>query len=276
MGRPMAERLLAAGHELTVYNRTAAKAQPLADQGAKMVTNAGEAVAASELTILMLKDAEATRSLLFGGGAPIDFSGRTLLQMGTIAPHESQALMEEIHKAGGQYLEAPVLGSRPQAKEGKLLVMVGATPEQFNRWEEVLRCFGPVPRLVGPVGHAAALKLALNQLIASQLTAFSLSLAMARRRGIDLEVFMDILRHSALYAPTFDSKLPSLLAREFSHPNFPVRLLLKDVDLALAEAKGLGLDPTSLEGVREVVRKAIEQGFGEHDYAGLYQVVDPA
>jgi 3-hydroxyisobutyrate dehydrogenase len=260
---------------LTIYNRTSSKTQYLADLGAKVAASPGEAIAASALTVLMLKDAEAIRGLLFSKGAGVDLSGRTLLQMGTIAPKESLALMEETRKAGGDYLEAPVLGSRPKAREGKLLVMVGATREQFERWVELLRSFGPNPRLVGEVGKAAALKLAFNQLIASQLAAFSLSLGMVARAGIDVGLFMELLRQSALYAPTFDSKLPTMLERKFAEPNFPARLLLKDLDLIRAEAQALGLRATTLEGVREVIEEMLAMGYGDHDYSVLYQAIDP-
>jgi len=275
MGRPMAERLLAAGHHLTVYNRTLEKAQPLADLGAEIATSPREAIVASDLTVLMLKDAEAIRSTLFSAGTRTDVSGRTLLQMSTIAPNESSVLMEDAQRSGGDYFEAPVLGSRPQAKEGKLLVMVGGTRAQFERWLEILRCFGPEPQLVGGVGKAAALKLAFNQLIASQFAAFALSLAMARREGIDLGLFMELLRQSALYAPTFDSKLSRLVERNFTDPNFPAKHLLKDVDLILTEAQALGLNAVVLQGVRSVLERTLELDYSDSDYSALYQAIDP-
>src|SRR5436305_13020846 len=128
--------------------------------------------------------------------------------------------------------------------------MVGGSAGRVERGGGRLRCLGPGARLVGPVGHAATLKLAMNQLIASLSAAFSLSLGMVRRKGIEVDLFMDILRKSAFFAPTFDRKLPQMLARDFSSPNFPAALLLKDLDLARAEAGSLGLDTTALDGVR--------------------------
>ncbi|HVG07405.1 MAG TPA: NAD(P)-dependent oxidoreductase [Thermoanaerobaculia bacterium] len=271
MGRPMAERLLGAGHEVTVYNRTREKAEALSASGASVAGSAQEAIAGGEAVFLMLKDAGAIRDLLFDG----DLGGRTVVQMSTIGPSESVALAEEVRQGGGDYLEAPVLGSTPQAKEGKLLVMVGGTPEQFGRWSEVLRAIGPEPIHVGPVGQAAALKLALNQLIAALSATFSLSLGMVRRQGIDVNLFMDILRKSTFHAPTFDRKLPGMLARDFSDPNFPAALMLKDLGLIHDNAADLGLDTTVLDGVRDVVRRAVERGLGGADYSALYEVVDP-
>lgn len=275
MGRPMAERVLAAGHELIVYNRTAEKAEPLARKGARLARSAGEAIAAGECAVFMVKDGSVVRELLSDEGYIPSLGGRTVIQMSTIAPVESVKLMQDVRGAAGDYLEAPVLGSVPQAEQGSLMVMVGGNAEQLARWGDLLRCFGPEPRLVGPVGHAAALKLAMNQLIGSLSTAFSLSLGMVRRKGIETELFMDILRKSAFYAPAFDRKLPQMLSRDFSLPNFPAELLLKDLDLARAEAGGLGLDTTALDGVREIVKKTVEEERGREDYAALYETIDP-
>lgn len=273
MGRPMAERLLAAGHHLTVFNRTAAKAEPLVARGARRAAGAAAALVAGEATILMLADGAAIRDLL-GGGLPA-LGGRTVIQMSTIAPRESLALADQVRGAGGEYLEAPVLGSIPQAREGRLLVMVGSTAAQLDRFGPLLACFGPQPRRIGEVGQAAALKLALNQIIAAESAALALAVGMVRRSGLGVEALMEILRPSAIYAPTFDAKLPRLLARDFSDPNFPTRLLLKDLDLISREAAGLGLDTAALDGVRTLARRAVERGLGDDDYSSIYQVIDP-
>lgn len=276
MGYPMAERVLAAGHELIVYNRTREKAEPLARKGARVAASSREAIEAGECTVFMVKDGSVVRELLSDEGYIPSLGGRTIIQMSTIGPAESVKLKEEVRGAAGDYLEAPVLGSVPQAEQGALLVMVGGNAGQLERWGDLLRCFGPEPRLVGQVGQAATLKLAMNQLIGSLSAAFSLSLGMTRRKGIETGVFMDILRQSAFFAPTFDRKLPQMLARDFSSPNFPAALLLKDLDLARAEAGALGLDTTVLDGVRDVVKKTVEADRGREDYAALYETIDPA
>jgi 3-hydroxyisobutyrate dehydrogenase len=98
---------------------------------------------------------------------------------------------------------------------------------------------------------------------------------MVRRDGLDIGQFMQILRSSSLYAPTFEQKLPRYFRRDFSAPNFPTRLLLKDVLLILDEGKAAGLETAALEGIREVVEKAISQGLGEADYSSIYEVIDP-
>ncbi len=277
MGGPMAERLLATGHGLIVYNRTREKTARLASLGAEVAAAPAEAVGAADLIILMLADAAAIAATVFSEeSASRRRPGATLIQMGTISPRQSLGFKDRWEMLGGEYLEAPVLGSIPQAKEGNLVVMVGSTKDQYERWLPVLERFSPGPLYVGAVGKASALKLALNQLIASLTAAFSFSLGLVRRNGLDVELFMKILRSSSLFAPTFDQKLPRYLRRDFSAPHFPTRHLLKDVNLILEEGRAAGLSTPALEGVRAVVEKAVARGLADADYSSVYEAVDPA
>ena len=275
MGSPMAARLLQAGYPLIAYNRTASKAKSLREAGAQIADSAHQALEDATCVIMMLADAGAIEQVLFKRHARGLLAGRTVIQMGTIGPRESLGIQDKVSAAGGDYLEAPVLGSIAPARSGDLIVMVGASLAQFNRWRELLACFGPEPHLVGPVGQAAALKLALNQLIASLMAAFSLSLGMVQRHDVPVETFMQVLKQSPLYANTFAKKLPKLMQRDFAEPNFPLRLLLKDVRLFLHEAGHLGLDPASLRGTERIIKTALRKGLGELDYAGIHNVISP-
>jgi 3-hydroxyisobutyrate dehydrogenase len=195
--------------------------------------------------------------------------------MGTIAPTDSRAIRDEVVAAGGDYLEAPVLGSIPEAKAGKLIVMVGGSTEQFQQWLELLQHLGSEPLLIGNIGAAAAVKLALNQLIASLTAAFGLSLSFLQHQDIDISLFMQILRDSALYAPTFDKKLQRMLNRNFSSPNFPTKHLMKDTDLFIAEANLASLNVSGIEGVRRILEIALDMGLAEDDYSSLYSAINP-
>jgi 3-hydroxyisobutyrate dehydrogenase len=275
IGRPMAERLIRAGHFLTVFNRTREKALPLADRGARVAATAVEACESSPVIILMVADGPAVRALLFpeGGGRP-GLSGRTVIQMSTIGSGESLALKADVEGAGGEYLEAPVLGGPPQAAQGQLVVLAGATPEQFGRWREIFQALSPAPILCGPVGAGALFKLALNHLIAAETAAFAYSLGLVLRGAIDPDQFMGVLRQSALYAPQFDKKLERMRGRDFDRPTFSEKHLLKDVKLAVEEGRRLELDTGAVEGIEGVVRRAVEAGYGEADYSVLYDVID--
>lgn len=273
MGLPMAERLVNEGFSLIAYNRTPEKLAPLRDLGATIAPSPQFLIQASTCIVLMLTNAAAIREVLLSAACRPELAGKTVIQMGTIAPSESRALQAEILAAGGDYLEAPVLGSIPEAQTGKLIVMVGATPAQFEQWQNILSCFGPTPRLIGPVGAAAAVKLALNQLIGSLTTAFATSLSFVQKQQADVDLFMEILRESALYAPTFDKKLQRMRDRNYENPNFPTKHLAKDMGLFLTEAQSLGLNPELVAAVQAILTKTLELGLADNDYSALFSAV---
>jgi 3-hydroxyisobutyrate dehydrogenase len=271
MGAPMAHRVLAAGHETTVYNRSVEKTEELRVAGATVGRTPAAVLERSEAVVVMVADGPAVRQVLLKNDSAEHLHGRTILQMSTISPLENQEIASEVTTRGGTYLEAPVLGSIPQASDGSLIVMVGCSEAEFDGALPLLHLFGPDPRHIGAVGAASALKLALNQLIASLTAAFSLSLAYVDRKGLDVELFMEILRSSALYAPTFDKKLQGMLERSFAKANFPARHLLKDVRLCRDEAGAVGLDTSALEAVEHIIASAIEQGHADSDYSALFE-----
>lgn len=276
MGMPMALTLQQCGHTVVAYNRSPEKLRPLAAQGVQIAETAAAVLQACDCTILMLADADAIAATLFAPETQPALAQHTVIQMGTIAPDQSRDLQARVAAAQGSYLEAPVLGSIPQAQDGSLIVMVGSTTEQFERWQPVLQALGNQVLAIGPVGAGAAVKLAMNQLIGSLTTAFALSLALVQREQIPVETFMEIVRNSALYAPTFDKKLDRMSDRNFSNPNFPTKHLLKDMKLFAQAAESAGLNPALADTVAEVVQQAIAQGLANEDYSALYAAVNPA
>lgn len=276
MGLPMAQRLLSAGFTVTAYNRTAAKLEPLRAAGATIAPTPDAVIQQSRCIVLMLTNAAAIRETVLSEAAKQALAGKTVIQMSTIAPAESREIGAEAIAAGGDYLEAPVLGSIPEAEAGKLIVMVGGTVEQLEHWASVLTCFGPEPTLIGPVGTAAAVKLALNQLIGSLTTAFAASLGFVLQQGVPVESFMEILRGSALYAPTFDKKLQRMLDRNYANPNFPTKHLHKDLDLFIQAAGAIGLETRSIEAIRSILASAIDRGLADADYSALFSALLPA
>ncbi|MCL7422073.1 MAG: NAD(P)-dependent oxidoreductase [Methylobacter sp.] len=266
MGNPMAGRLLDEGYPVRVWNRTRAKAEALSSQGATVADSPADAVTGSDIVFTMLSDAQAVETAL----ADVALSGKTLVQMSTIGPGENRRLAGQVNDAGGVYLEAPVLGSIPEARSGKLIIMAGGPEAAFAEVRPMLTCLGPEPRLIGSLGQASALKLALNQLIASLTVAFSTSLGFVEENGVDVDSFMEILRQSALYAPTFDKKLAKMQEHDYRNPNFPTEHLIKDIDLFKREARGL--DTTMLDVLLQLYRRA-QAGHGREDYSCVYDAV---
>lgn len=275
LGRAVAKRLHAVGYTVVAFNRTPTQALPLQTQGITVVHSADLAIRQTDCTLLLFTDAAAIRSVLFTPACSAALKGKTIFQMGTIGPNESLEIQREVEQCGGAYCEAPVLGSLAEAKAGTLFVMMGSTEEQFGAWSSLFRALSREPRYIGLVGKASALKLALNHLIAAEMSAFALSLGIVQRSGVSVETFMAILRESALYAPTFDKKLPRLLKRDYHRPNFSTRHLLKDVKLVCQAAAAHGLATDAVEGLPQILERAIKLGLGGLDYSALFDVVNP-
>ncbi len=276
MGQPMAARLMRGGHTVLAYNRTQSKTESLVAEGARLCSSPSELIEEADAVVTMLSDADTTARLLgLGAANGASFVGTTVIQMATIAPSESKQLMSAVARRGGDYFESPVLGSLPEAKSGNLILMVGATAEQFAKWRDVLSLLGPTPRLIGPVGAGACVKLAMNQLIAALTIAFSESLALVKKEQVDVDAFMAIARASALYAPTYDKKLARMLERDFANPNFPTKHLLKDVRLFMKAAAEAGINTDTLRAFERLLDQAAQQGFADSDYAAVYSSVNP-
>jgi 3-hydroxyisobutyrate dehydrogenase len=275
MGVPMVERLWVCGYPVIAGNRTAAKLEPLRSRSIPVFTKAAEVIAACDVMLTMVSDAAALHAVLGVEAVHAVLPGKTVIQMGTIAPQESQELAVMIQAAGGDYLESPVLGSIPQVRDGSLLLMVGATAAQFAQWRSLLTVFGPEPVHVGAVGTGAALKLAMNQLIGSLTAGFAASLGLVQREGIAVETFMDILRQSALYAPTFDKKLQRMCDRDFANPNFPTKHLGKDLRLFAQAAEAVGVNASVVAAIAQVTDLAADAGWADADYSAIAAAIDP-
>jgi len=244
LGTAIATRLLEQGLKVHVWNRDPSRIVSLVEKGATAIDDLGQAAKSNSILITVLRDGAATASVI---GTIGDLQSSTVIPMGTMGVEESRKLATQVADQGGQYLEAPVLGSKPQALNGSLLVMAGGEEHVFEEQRPLLSHLCQEPQLVGPVGSGAATKLALNQLIASLTHSFSLSLQLIQRAGVPVETFMAILRPSALYAPTFDKKLQRMLDHSYADPNFSTALLRKDLRLFLEEATTSGLQDQGVE-----------------------------
>lgn len=274
MGQAFVERYLSQGFTVRIFNRSQNNSKQLAENGVIVCTTADELISLSSTIILMVSDAEAINKLL-RLDLQKDLNGKIILQMATISPSQSKNIDEAVSSCGGRYLEAPVLGSIPEAKTGTLIIMAGGSKDVFEDALPALQVLGTAPRYIGETGSAAALKLAMNQLIASLTAGFSLSLGYAIKNGVDTDLFMDTVRESALYAKTYDKKLQKYLHRDFGTANFSTRHLLKDIRLFINDAKAAGLNTDALEGIERITSMTVENGLDLMDYSSIYQVICP-
>lgn len=273
MGAAIALRLHRQGIEVTGWNRSRERSAPLAAAGLPVADDPRDALFGAEVALLVLSDAPAIESVLFAPDVVPLLAGRVILQMGTIAPDESRRIAVRVAQQEGQYLEAPVLGSLPEAESGNLIVMAGGGEALFQRCVPLLRQLGKEVRHIGNVGQGAALKLAMNQLIAGLTATFSLSLGLVRAEGIEVDPFMALLRESALYAPTFDKKLSKYLGHDYAQANFPLKHLLKDVRLFRRVGEPLGIDTAMTDAIAAACERGIRAGRAEEDYSALYEAL---
>jgi 3-hydroxyisobutyrate dehydrogenase len=269
LGASIGHRLLEQGHSLKVWNRTPEKCQALLEAGGQAISSLSDGASDCDTVISVLRDGPASAAVLQQLG---ELEGSCVMGMGTMAIAESQALEQQIKAQHGTYLEAPVLGSRPEALKGSLLVMAGGSAELFERQRPILETLSAVPRLMGPVGSGMASKLALNQLIASLTHGFSLALRLVQAQGVGVEEFMEVLRPSAVYAPTYDKKLERMLDQHYDNPNFSTALLRKDLGLFLQASQQAGLDASGLQGILELLQQAQGDAIDGLDYCALHEL----
>ena len=267
LGAAIGHRLLEVGISLQVWNRDPDRCRSLIRSGALQCSSPADTLLDADTVITVLRDGPVTASVVQSLGP---LQGRTVIPMGTMGISESVSLAQQVNVQGGRYLEAPVLGSRPEAQKGTLLVMAGGDPEVFALHRPLLKHLGSDPLRMGDVGTGAAAKLALNQLIASLTHGYSLALRLVQASGLEVERFMEVLRPSALYAPTVDKKLERMLTEHYGDPNFSTSLLRKDLNLFLREADLAGVDASGLEGLARLLQRAEGTELDAGDYSSLH------
>ena len=267
LAEAIGRRLLEQGVTLKVWNRTAAKCEPLVEQGAVLIENLAGAAKGCHAVITVLRDGPVSAEVIAELG---DLDAVCCLPMGTMGISESRQLELQVRAQQGVYLEAPVLGSKPEARKGTLLVMAGGDVAVFEQQLPLLRLLSVDLKWMGPTGSASASKLALNQLIASLTHGYSLALRLVQASGLEVERFMEVLRPSALYAPTVDKKLDRMLSHDFSNPNFSTALLRKDLQLFVREAALSGVNAEALAGLVELLVRAEGTPLDAGDYSALH------
>ena len=267
LGAAIGHRLLEVGISLKVWNRDPDRCRSLVRSGALQCGSPADTLQHAEAVVTVLRDGPVTAEVVQSLGP---LQGRTVIPMGTMGISESVSLAQQVRTQGGRYLEAPVLGSRPEAQKGTLLVMAGGDPEVFALQRPLLQHLGSDPLRMGDVGTGAAAKLALNQLIASLTHGYSLALRLVQASGLEVERFMEVLRPSALYAPTVDKKLERMLTEHYGDPNFSTSLLRKDLNLFLREADLAGVDASGLEGLARLLQRSEGTELDAGDYSALH------
>jgi 3-hydroxyisobutyrate dehydrogenase-like beta-hydroxyacid dehydrogenase len=253
------------------WNRTRAKAEPLAARGMTVAPTPRAAAEAAELTITMVTDNAALEAVLAGDDGILAGlgPGKLLAEMSTTAPDLMRGLAERCSERGATLLDAPVLGSILTLRQGNLLVMVGGPADAFARAEPIFAALGSTVRRVGDVGQAKALKVAANLNLAVQLIALFEGVLLAEKMGIPRRTALDTLLGGVIASPHMKYRAPFVLDPP-DHPWFDVGMIQKDLQLALdlGKREGVALPETAV--AQQLMTATHGMGYGKEDFAAVF------
>lgn len=275
MGLPMAGRLVQAGFPVTVWNRTPGRATPLTGLGARRAESPQALAASADVVITMLSDGPAVRAVLSGPGGALAAArpGTVAVDMSTIGPAAARDLAAEARRHDVEFLDAPVSGSVAVAEQGTLTVMAGGPAETFERVRPVLAPLSQRQLHLGPAGAGAAMKLAVNLVIAATNQSVAEALALAGSYGIDRASAYETLASSAVASPFLGYKREAYLQPDTAPVSFSAALMSKDLELAIGLAAGQQLPLPVASAAQQFLAVAAAAGLGEADFACVAQVL---
>jgi 2-hydroxy-3-oxopropionate reductase len=270
MGKPMAKNLLKAGYPVVVWNRTAARADELVREGAKLGKNPRETAAQADVLITIVSDPPALEQVLWGAEGALGALKRssTYIDSSTISPELARRIAAACAERGVDFLDAPVTGGTWGAEEGKLVFMIGGKKEVLDRVEPVLAAMGQRFFLLGPNGAGQTVKLAMNLILALEVEALAEAMALVTCAGVPGEKLVEVMQSSMARAAVLDVKAPLILKNEYP-PSFPLRLMHKDMRLALELARQEGLNLPAAAASYATYSAVKEAAIDDPDYAAV-------
>lgn len=275
MGEPMARNLMKGGFVVRAWNRTASRAAALLQEGAFGASSPHDAVRGADFCVCMVADPPALDAVLGGDSGALAGlrPGASLVNMGTQAISQIEGIADRCRELGILFVDAPVTGSRFGAIEASLTILAGAEAKALERARPLLERLGKTILHVGKAGDGTRAKLVLNLIQSGMLTVWAEGLALGKRLGLSPALTLQVLEHSAGNAALFRYKGPFLLKRDFS-TNFSLKLMLKDIQLALGEAGKLGVDLPGSQIVSEVFSESMAAGLGDEDFVAIAKIVE--
>lgn len=276
MGGAMAGRVAAAGHTLTLWNRTRARAEAVArrcEADVRVVDSPREAAATADVVIASLADDAAVRATYRGEeGLVAGLAANTVVaDTSTVAPDTMRGLEADVVAAGAALIDTPVSGSVSSVERGSILVMAGGEAAAIERARPALESFAQRIILLGPLGSGSTMKLAVNAMVFGLNQTLAESLVLAERAGVRRELAYEVIAQSAVAAPFVHYKREAYEHPESTPVAFALELVAKDLDLAAALARGVSASMPQLETNRRVVGEAIAAGLGNADLSALAQ-----
>jgi len=270
MGKPMGRNLLKAGFPLVVWNRTAARAEDLVREGAKLGANPRETAQQADVLITIVSDPPALEEVLWGAAGALEGLRRvsTYIDSSTVSPDLARRVASACTERGASFLDAPVTGGTWGAEKGELVFMVGGEKEILERAKPMLEVLGKHIFLLGPNGAGQTVKLAMNLILALEVDALAEALALVTSAGVPGERLVEVLQSSMARAGVLDVKAPLILKNEFP-PSFPLRLMHKDMRLALELARQQGVTLPAAAAAYATYSAVKDASKDDPDYAAV-------
>jgi len=271
MGQAMAANLVKAGHQVTVWNRTPGK---LVD-GAAVAPTPEAAAQGAEVFWLCVSDTNAVQEVVFGkAGVEASIAEGTIIaDSSTISPSATARFAERVKAKGAAWVDAPMTGSKIGARDGTLVFIVGGDEGPIDRLNPLFAAMGKKIFRMGDTGKGQATKLAMNLQIAMIFEGFAEALTLATKLGVDAQQLFSLIEATMVRSGVVDYKAPFILQRDFT-PNFPLRLMHKDIRLTLEAAKEARVKLPCLETVEEIYEMATEDGHKDLDYAATLTLLE--
>lgn len=269
----MAANAARAGHELTVFNRTGAKAEAFAAEhaGVRVARSPGEVARGAEVLFTNVVDGAQVQALL----AQVDEPGLVCVDLSTIGVHAAHEVARRVEAREMRFVDAPVTGSAPKAADATLTIMAGGAAADVERARPVLEAMGSTVLHVGPIGHGQAIKLVNNAVAAVNAHTVAQALEVGTVLGVDLDHLVAVLRSGSGGSAMLDLKADAMRERDWT-PLFKLEHMLKDVRLCLDEGQAAGVGFPAAAAAREVLSAAMGRGLGSSDFAALAEVVQAA
>jgi len=275
MGQHMARRLGEAGHPLTVWNRTAAKATALLSAGAAWADSPKSLAQASDVVITMVTDSGASEQVSCGPDGVLagGRAGLVLIDMSSIAPETSRGIAERAQAKAIAMLDAPVTGAPRVAAEGKLGIMVGGARETFEACRPIFQVLGAKIVYAGGHGMGSTLKLVNNLILGVSIHAAAEALVLAVKAGLDPHSVVEITSVGGARTGAMETRGPRMIERDFS-PHFSVNNMYKDLSNVAKLADECGVSLPVAGAAREILRAARSQGKGDLDSCAVLTVLE--
>ncbi len=274
MGKAMAANLIGAGLDVTVWNRTKEKCMPLVELGAHLGNSPGEVTAQCDITFAMVSDPVAAASLFFDEGGVLEgiAQGKAYIDISTVDPATSMHIAEAVKIAGGRFLEAPVSGSKKPAEDGTLVFLCSGDESLYHEAAPALQLMGKKSFFFKEIGQGAQMKLVINMIMGTMMTAFGEGLALGNKTGLDVADVLDVLTHGAIDNPMFRMKGPQMAKNNFA-PAFPLKHMQKDMRLALQLGDEYGQPLFTAAAANNLYLKARETGGADEDFSAVLKAI---